>query len=210
MFLVESTIKRILVNGMDDIRADIDKLAEIFDYSELEDAFDSEDLEGFKNYIRSNKIAVRLSYPKGTTPLPCFSVTLGAMEEITKFQGDVIGREPITIDSKNYRQTNKGAYYRKTYKIMPWAKQSSELTILLFYLAHYLLFMNKGYLNRIGVEDVNFSGFDIEPAEQFYPEFVYTRPLMLMCQVPTIFEASREQLKTINSYDTVFDNDLTV
>lgn len=202
MFQVEYAIAKILKQGMALFREDTEMLDAIFNFNEIEEFFDIEAIEGFRRLILNNRIAVRMGWPKDEAAFPCFSIIVASIAETNRMQGDVMRREIETRDGSTYEMTYKGAYYQCAYKVSSWST-NTELTLLLFYLSHYLMFANKGFLHVAGVVDVSLSGYDMEFAEQFSPEFVYTRPLIVTTQVPMEFRAAKKEAMAVNKLELV-------
>jgi len=119
-----------------------------------------------------------LGYPRTTTEMPCFAMTLENDEEgeapiLGKYVGQTLeGEDPPGGEDAEY----EGAFFDQTYGIYVYAQHADQCAYL-YQFGKLLLFGARQALEAAGIIDPTYSGGELTPEEMYLPENLYARVL---------------------------------
>jgi len=154
-----------------------------------------------------------LGYPRTTTEMPCFALTLESDEEgespiLGKYVGQTLdGEDPPGGEDAEY----EGAFFDQVYGIYVYA-QHPDVCAYLYQFCKLLLFGARQALEAAGLIDLTYSGGELTPEEMYLPEDLYARVLRVraktMMTIPRLLlhrDGSRLRVTGIFMKDVVVD-----
>jgi hypothetical protein len=155
---------------------------------------------------------VVLGYPRTSTQFPCFAIILQEDSEDQNFIGDFAGEteddeEGLGVDEyKEYA----GVLCNSSFGIYIYA-QHPDVCLYLYYFAKMIVFGAKPLFLSNGMTEVNISGGEVAPDEQYLPDNMFMRTLTVsgqsMFTVPQFALVNRRRLRLLGLYrdDVVVD-----
>jgi hypothetical protein len=173
--LPERVLQDVLKFGFDAIHKDQTLIDDLF-YKLPKQVRDT-----IKQYYAEHIVTVRQNFPKDGITFPIVTVVNGADNEDTSldYMGGFEGAD-FDLALVNRIQVI-GHALRTDFQIFCLAGKDANAALWLYYIAKAILLINCKTLEAHGMQNVTFTGRDIQLREDLFPEFTYARIIGLSC-----------------------------
>lgn len=192
--MYERILKSIIVDGIDKLTADTNKLYSILvnslGLSETEAESFTTYWENDDNRSYRGPPHVFLGYPRNSEKdrFPGYFITLTGESEAERFLGDHIGQVETMGSSGNPRGTPiKGRFYNQQFTILDIA-QNPDVCAVYYHLLRLFILSGQDALRAEGVMDVSTQGADLAPNKQWMPDGYFIRSLSVTLMVEDCYE----------------------
>lgn len=142
----------------------------------------------------------QLGYARPSTEFPYWGITLTEENEEDSFVGDFVGMDPET------KTEFDGALFTSMYSVYVYANHP-DVCSYQYALAKSTVIGGRKWLMSQGLMEIQLSGGDLAPGEEYFPDAVYLRALRVKCKslnsVPRILLTQKTRLGAIHNDDVV-------
>lgn len=181
--IIDLLIKNYVEQGLERLRKNPRKIKEYFSYA------NDKTIKSMEKLITEYKIHVLSGYPKEPIQLPCIVISIAGETEIPYGIGNGIdeGYREFELGNENYlnwSEEHNSTFIQENVQMKAqiraevWATDSI-VTSFLYGITKYCLLSARNDMENEGLQLIELSGGDLEPAPDYFPEFVYRRATML-------------------------------
>lgn len=181
--IIDLLIKKHVEEGLERLRVNPRKIREYFSFA------GDKTIKSIEKLIKEYNINVLSGYPRDTIQLPCIIVSIAGEHEMPYGIGDGIdGSYPeMGIGEDNYlnwTEEENSKFIQESIQMKAqiraeiWATDA-VITAFLYAIVKYCLLSARKDMYDNGLMLMEISGGDLEPAPEYFPEFVYRRAVMI-------------------------------
>ena len=181
--LIDLLIRRYIEEGIERLDKNPRKIREYFSYAS------DKTIKSVEKLVTEYRINVLSGYPREVTHLPCIVVSIAGEEEVPYGIGDGIdenyrefgiGEDNYTdwFKEENSKYIQESIQMRASIRAEIWGTDA-VVTSFLYAIVKYCLLSARNSMYEEGLMLATISGGDLEPAPEYFPEFVYRRAVIL-------------------------------
>jgi hypothetical protein len=196
--LVEDFLKSCVEQRIAWLKKHPDKVTEIFGVLGRRSS-----MNNFKSYLANTDFKVLLGFPREPSQLPCYVITLAGEHEIPTGLGDSIDEDLCEDTEDEYGDYRINvSYMESNYRIEAWT-DNADLAVYMYIIAKWAMFVSRHEMLEAGFVIPNISGADLEPAPDYFPQFIYRRALMISFQYENQYYETEEEIETYDDMKVI-------
>lgn len=183
--LTQPALQRVLQEGIQDIKNDIDVLDEVFEYytcDEMKDLYGQSYIDTIKTWFDETIIPVVQAWSLNPQRMPSISVHLASETEDE-------GKSSL---GDHYGIGEEGNIGVNVFTVMLdiglHSSKAGDEVLWLYYIVSYILFTKKRLAERLGLQNQTFNATDYSKQNQYNPDNYYSRWIRFRCTVENFWE----------------------
>lgn len=158
------------------------------------------ELAAIKAGLTTRRPVVRHGFATSPAEVPCIAIVLANEQPEKMFLDDFASSMDGDPD-----QEALGVIESRSYSLICYG-HGTDYTRYLYKLLKHSVLSKIRYLKSVGVNAPTFTGADIEPAAAYLPDRVFTRVLMLRCQVEEYYYQVNHPVPFVGSVEILRDD----
>lgn len=150
-------------------------------------------LKNLQEYIKKTDFKILTGFPKDPSYMPCYVITLAGESEVSAGLGDCIDEDIEEYEDDEVAFEIDTVYMKANYRLEVWS-DNSDLAVYMYILAKWAMLVSRHDMLQNGLITPEVSGGDLEPAPDYFPQFVYRKAVMISFMYENEFYEDENEL----------------